>query len=78
MEAVCENEEYINLILIYVALPLVVLVALMLAVVSVMINSDYNYSQAKIIAMQETIDEMDLEIGLLKKKYNPVTLSVSN
>jgi hypothetical protein len=59
----CKNDELI----IYYSLPWICLVFGLIIVILQVITQDYYKSQLEIISLNEKLDELDLELGLLRK-----------
>jgi hypothetical protein len=78
MDINCDNKDLLEMYRMAV-LALIAAIGcaiLMFLIIVGFVKHEYGKSKLEVIALQETIDELDLEIGMLKKRYNPMTLSV--
>ncbi len=78
MDLICNNKELLEMY----QMAVIALIAaigcsiIMFIIIIGFIQYEYGKSKNEVIALQETINDLDLEIGMLKKRYNPNTLSV--
>jgi hypothetical protein len=78
MDFSCDNKDLLEMYrMVVLALIAAIGCALVLFMIVIgLVQYEYGKSKNEVIALQETINDLDLEIGMLKKRYNPMTLSV--